>query len=82
MSYDEEKAAITRATEMSLRVRLARSRPVQLLSGIAFKCWVFCGAYVLVCIILYWLYGGLFAFVLLGFATTGNNYYYVETKTK
>ena len=60
---------------MSLRVRLARSRLCKLLGGIAIKAWAFSGAYVLLCFILYWLYGGIFAFFLLCFATTGKSIY-------
>ncbi|XP_015517703.1 protein ABHD13 [Neodiprion pinetum] len=60
---------------MSLRIRLARSRPIRLLGGIAKKCWAFSGAYVLACFLLYWLYGGIFAFFLLCFAITGILYH-------
>ncbi|XP_047363211.1 protein ABHD13 isoform X1 [Vespa velutina] len=56
---------------MSFRMRLARSRPIRLLGGIAIKCWIFSGAYILTCFLLYWLYGGIFAFFLLCFATIG-----------
>ncbi|XP_015586343.1 protein ABHD13 isoform X2 [Cephus cinctus] len=60
---------------MSFRIRLVRSRPVKLLGNIAMKCWAFSGAYVLACFLLYWLYGGVFAFFLLCFATTGILYH-------
>lgn len=56
---------------MSFRIRLARSKPMRLLSSIAMKCWAFSGVYILVCFLLYWLYGGILAFFLLCFATTG-----------
>ncbi|XP_015436916.1 PREDICTED: alpha/beta hydrolase domain-containing protein 13 isoform X2 [Dufourea novaeangliae] len=39
------------------------------------KCWAFCGTYILACFLLYWLYGGLSAFFLLCFATTGILYH-------
>ncbi|XP_066590262.1 protein ABHD13 [Prorops nasuta] len=60
---------------MSIRMRLVRSRPVKYLGGIAMKCWAFSGIYAIVCIILYWLYGGIFVFFLLCFATTGILYH-------
>ncbi|XP_046833944.1 protein ABHD13 isoform X2 [Vespa crabro] len=60
---------------MSFRMRLARSRPIRLLGGIAIKCWIFSGAYILTCFLLYWLYGGIFAFFLLCFATIGILYH-------
>lgn len=56
---------------MSFRIRLARSRPMRLLGSIAMKCWAFSGVYILICFLLYWLYGGILAFFLLCFATTG-----------
>lgn len=57
-------------------MRLARSKPIRLLGGIAMKCWAFSGTYILACFLLYWLYGGFSAFFLLCFATTGkfNNF--------
>lgn len=55
---------------MSLRVRLARSKPIRILRSIAMKCWAFSGTYILACFLLYWLYGGISAFFLLCFATT------------
>ncbi|XP_014486502.1 PREDICTED: alpha/beta hydrolase domain-containing protein 13 [Dinoponera quadriceps] len=60
---------------MSFRVRLARSRPMRLLRSIALKCWAFSSVYLLVCFLLYWLYGGVLAFLLLCFATTGILYH-------
>ncbi|KAG7211503.1 hypothetical protein KM043_010772 [Ampulex compressa] len=60
---------------MSFCMRLARSRPVKLLAGLVMKCWVFSGAYIFICFLLYWLYGGIFAFFLLCFATTGILYH-------
>ncbi|XP_011299644.1 alpha/beta hydrolase domain-containing protein 13 [Fopius arisanus] len=57
--------------KMSLRGRLSRSAPVRFIGGIAIKCWAYSGAYILFCIVLYWLYGGVLAFLLLCFATTG-----------
>lgn len=61
---------------MSFYMRLARSKPIRLLGGIAMKCWAFSGTYILACFLLYWLYGGFSAFFLLCFATTGkfNNF--------
>lgn len=56
---------------MSFRIRLARSRPMRLLGSVAMKCWAFSGVYILICFLLYWLYGGILAFFLLCFATTG-----------
>ncbi|KYN24336.1 Abhydrolase domain-containing protein 13 [Trachymyrmex cornetzi] len=60
---------------MSFRIRLARSRPIRLLGNVAMKCWAFSGAYILLCFFLYWLYGGILAFVLLCFAITGILYH-------
>lgn len=60
---------------MSFRKRLARSRPIRILGGIAMKCWAFSGTYILACFFLYWLYGGISAFFLLCFATTGILYH-------
>ncbi|EFN78368.1 protein ABHD13 [Harpegnathos saltator] len=60
---------------MSFGVRLARSRPMRLLGSIALKCWAFSGVYLLLCFFLYWLYGGVLAFFLLCFATTGILYH-------
>ncbi|XP_032679931.1 protein ABHD13 [Odontomachus brunneus] len=60
---------------MSFKVRLARSRPMRLLGSIALKCWAFSGVYLLVCFLLYWLYGGVLAFLLLCLATTGILYH-------
>ncbi|XP_054012700.1 protein ABHD13 isoform X1 [Hylaeus anthracinus] len=60
---------------MSLCVRLARSKPIRILKSIAMKCWAFCGTYILACFFLYWLYGGISAFFLLCFATTGILYH-------
>lgn len=57
---------------MSFRVRLARSRPMRLLGNIALKCWAFSSVYLLICFLLYWLYGGILAFILLCFATAGS----------
>ncbi|OXU18633.1 hypothetical protein TSAR_014855 [Trichomalopsis sarcophagae] len=57
---------------MSFRLRLARTRPaIRLVQGIALKFWALSGAYLLLCFLLYWLYGSLFAFLLLCFATLG-----------
>ena len=56
---------------MSFCMRLARSKPIRLLGSIAIKCWAFSGTYILACFLLYWLYGGISAFFLLCFATTG-----------
>lgn len=56
---------------MSFRIHLARSRPIRLLGNMAMKCWAFSGVYIFVCFFLYWLYGGVLAFFLLCFATTG-----------
>ncbi|XP_076246615.1 abhydrolase domain containing 13-like protein Bem46 isoform X3 [Calliopsis andreniformis] len=39
------------------------------------KCWAFSGTYILACFLLYWLYGGICAFFLLCFATTGILYH-------
>lgn len=60
---------------MSIRIRLTRSRPVRLLGSVAMKCWAFSGVYILVCFLLYWLYGGILAFFLLCFTTTGILYH-------
>ncbi|XP_012523496.1 protein ABHD13 [Monomorium pharaonis] len=60
---------------MSLRIRIARSKPIRLLGNVAMKCWAFSGVYILVCFFLYWLYGGILAFFLLCFATTGILYH-------
>ncbi|CAL7935643.1 unnamed protein product [Xylocopa violacea] len=60
---------------MSFCMRLARSKPIRLLGGIAIKCWAFSGTYILACFLLYWLYGGISAFFLLCFATTGILYH-------
>lgn len=60
---------------MSFRVRLARSRPMRLLGSVALKCWAFSSVYLLICFLLYWLYGGILAFVLLCFATVGLYYF-------
>lgn len=81
MQFDEESSN-RRTAAMSFRLRLARSRPIKLLGGIAIKCWAFSGAYVLVCFILYWLYGGIFAFILLCFATTGKLHFNGKKRKK
>ncbi|XP_033223764.1 protein ABHD13 isoform X2 [Belonocnema kinseyi] len=60
---------------MSLRIRLSRSRPIRALSGFALRCWALSSIYIFGCIVLYWLYGGVFTFFLLCFATTGVLYH-------
>ncbi|XP_043502021.1 protein ABHD13 [Polistes fuscatus] len=54
---------------MSFRMRLARSRPIKLLGGIAMKRWIFSGAYILFLFLLYWFYSCIFAFCLLCITT-------------
>ncbi|XP_051163491.1 protein ABHD13 [Leptopilina boulardi] len=60
---------------MTIRLNLTRSRPIRALSGFAVRCWALSGIYLFGCIILYWLYGGIFTFFLLCFATTGVLYH-------
>lgn len=60
---------------MTIRINLTRSRPIRALSSFAVRCWALSGIYLFGCIILYWLYGGIFTFFLLCFATTGVLYH-------
>lgn len=60
---------------MSLRIRFVHSRPIRALGGLAVKCWTLSGVYIIGCILLYWLYGGVLTFFLLCFATTGVLYH-------
>lgn len=48
------------------------SRVLMHLGALAMRLWAFSGFMLFVCFILYYLYGGLLAFFLLLFATTGN----------
>lgn len=48
---------------------------MRLLGNIALKCWAFSSVYLLICFLLYWLYGGILAFILLCFATAGILYH-------
>ncbi|XP_012279470.1 protein ABHD13 [Orussus abietinus] len=56
---------------MSFKTRVSRCCPVRFVGRIISKCWASCGAFAFICFILYWLYGGIFLFFLLCFATTG-----------
>ena len=53
-------------------INLGAHRILQIVTGIVMRCWALAGAAVLACLLLYWAYGGLLAFLLLCFATTGN----------
>lgn len=53
----------------------ARKRIFQFIAGILMRCWALAGAAVLSCLLLYWVYGGLLAFLLLCFAMTGILYH-------
>lgn len=48
-------------------------RAFQIIVWILMRCWALAGAAVLSCFLLYWVYGGLLAFLLLCFATTGES---------
>lgn len=50
-----------------------RRRVFHIVSAIIMRCWALAGAAVLACLLLYWAYGGLLAFLLLCFATTGRS---------
>jgi len=52
-------------------VHLGAHRVFQIVARIIMRCWALAGAAVLACLLLYWAYGGLLAFLLLCFATTG-----------
>lgn len=52
-------------------LNLGVHRALQIIAGIVMRCWALAGAAVLACLLLYWAYGGLLAFLLLCFATTG-----------
>jgi hypothetical protein len=52
-------------------LNLGVHRALQVIAGIVMRCWALAGAAVLACLLLYWAYGGLLAFLLLCFATTG-----------
>lgn len=56
---------------MSLGFGNHSARIFGILGGIAMRCWALAGAAVLACLLLYWAYGGILAFLLLCFATTG-----------
>jgi hypothetical protein len=51
----------------------AHKRVFQIVAGIVMRCWALAGAAVLACLLFYWVYGGLLAFLLLCFATTGKS---------
>lgn len=50
-----------------------RKKVFQIIAGILMRCWALAGAAVLSCLLLYWVYGGLLAFLLLCFAMTGKS---------
>ncbi|PSN33489.1 hypothetical protein C0J52_15394 [Blattella germanica] len=56
-------------------INLGAHRILQIVAGIVMRCWALAGAAVLACLLLYWAYGGLLAFLLLCFATTGILYH-------
>ncbi|XP_067005113.1 protein ABHD13 [Anabrus simplex] len=62
-------------TSMGMNVGGRSSRFLRILTGVAMRCWAIAGAAVLTCLLLYWAYGGLLAFMLLCFATTGILYH-------
>jgi len=49
----------------------AHKRVFHIVAAVVMRCWALAGAAVLACLLLYWAYGGLLAFLLLCFATTG-----------
>ena len=60
--------------EPVMGIHLGAHRVLQIFTRIVMRCWALAGAAVLACLLLYWAYGGLLAFLLLCFATTGNNH--------
>jgi hypothetical protein len=54
-------------------LNLGVHRVFQIVTGIVMRCWALAGVAVLACLLLYWAYGGLLAFLLLCFATTGKS---------
>jgi hypothetical protein len=56
-------------------LNLGAHRVFQIVAGILMRCWAVAGAAVLACLLLYWAYGGLLAFLLLCFATTGTSWF-------
>jgi fermentation-respiration switch protein FrsA (DUF1100 family) len=53
----------------------AHNRVFHIVAAVVMRCWALAGAAVLACLLLYWAYGGLLAFLLLCFATTGILYH-------
>jgi hypothetical protein len=51
----------------------AHNRVYRIVAAVVMRCWALAGAAVLACLLLYWAYGGLLAFLLLCFATTGKS---------
>lgn len=51
----------------------AHKRVFHIVVAVVMRCWALAGAAVLACLLLYWAYGGLLAFLLLCFATTGKS---------
>ncbi|KAK7872286.1 hypothetical protein R5R35_012129 [Gryllus longicercus] len=65
----------TRLFTPSMGVTLGATKLLRILAGVVMRCWALAGAAVLACLLLYWAYGGLMAFLLLCFATTGILYH-------
>ncbi|XP_049786543.1 protein ABHD13 [Schistocerca cancellata] len=62
-------------SNMGVNISSHGARIFRILLSVAMRCWALAGAAILACLLLYWAYGGLLAFMLLCFATTGILYH-------
>nr|CAD7441153.1 unnamed protein product [Timema bartmani] len=63
--------------EMRIKLGVRSTKVLQILVGVLMRCWVFAGLTILACILVYWTYGKLFAFLLLCLAIIGI-FYHIE----
>ncbi|KAG8228155.1 hypothetical protein J437_LFUL002809 [Ladona fulva] len=73
-SYSNRRV-LEKYLKMTIRLSASCTRLVKFIAGALMKCWALSSAAVFACFFLYWVYGGLLAFLLLCFATTGILYH-------